>query len=165
MGTVYVAQTKNTGKGLFAKTNIRKNEKIFVVKGKIIKEDMYYAGPYHKCGPRWLAIGRSKWVSPLRNNPWWFINHSCRPNAGLKGSVTVIAMRNITKGEQITIDYSITEDDPYWKMECECGNNDCRKIIRSIRFLPEKNFEKYKPFITKFLQKSYEQSRKIYSNQ
>jgi len=29
-------------------------------------------------------------------------------------------MENIKKSEQITIDYSITEDDPNWNMKCEC---------------------------------------------
>ena len=73
-------------------------------------------------------------------------------------------MDNIKKGEEITIDYSITEDDPYWKMKCGCSNKDCRKTIRSIRFLPEKNFKKYRPFIPKFLKKFYE-DEKIVSNQ
>ncbi|MBI2670648.1 SET domain-containing protein [Candidatus Woesearchaeota archaeon] len=38
---VYVAETKNKGKGLFATCDIKKNEVIFIVKGKIRKEDKW----------------------------------------------------------------------------------------------------------------------------
>ena len=154
MEKLYIAQTNNTGKGIFAKRNIKKNETAFIVKGRIIR------GPYspgYKFDQRWLAIDNNAWIAPLRRNPWRFINHSCEPNAGLNGKVTVVAMQNIKKGEEITIDYSITEDDPYWEMDsvCNCGESNCRKIIRSVRFLPEEIFKKYKPYVRKFLEKSY----------
>ena len=162
MTKVYVAKTENTGKGLFAKTDIKKNEAIFSVQGRIIKESKYYAGSSYKTGPRWLTIGKNTWISPLRSNPWWFINHSCKPNAGLRGKVTVVAMKNIKKGNEITIDYSITEDDPFWQMKCECSHNNCRKAIRSVRFLPWGIFRKYEPFIPKFLQESYLSARTVH---
>ena len=153
MKKVYVKQAKNTGKGLFAKKNIKKGEVIFIVKGKIVKG--LYGADYSQVHPRCLAADTNMWLSPLRTNPWWFINHSCKPNAGLKGKVTVVAMKNIKKGQEITIDYSTTEDDPTWTMKCRCGHKNCRKIIRSARFLPEKLFKKYKPYIPEFLQISY----------
>lgn len=159
MTKVYVAKTENTGKGLFAKTDIKKNEAIFSVRGRIIKDDKYYAGSYYKWGPRWLTIGKNKWISCLRTNPWWYINHSCKPNAGLRGRKTVVAMKNIKKGNEITIDYSITEDDPSWKMRCDCGHDNCRKVVRSVRFLPEDIFREYKPFIPKYLKESYLSAR------
>jgi len=68
-------------------------------------------------------------------------------------------MQNIKKGEEITIDYSITEDDPYWKMTCVCGQIECRKVIQSIRFLPKKLFRKYKQHIPEWLKKSYLSSK------
>ncbi len=149
---VYISKSKFSGKGLFAKKDIKRNKVIFTVKGKIIK------GTYGKeywIGSRWLSIGNRLWVNPYKNSLWWFINHSCNPNSGLKGKKEVVAMRNIKKDEEITIDYSITEDDPYWKMKCRCGNKNCRKIIRSIRFLPKKLFKKYYNYTPKFLKNSY----------
>lgn len=162
MTKVYVTNTENTGKGLFAKTDIKKNEVIFVVKGKLVKGP--YSPSYYKWGSRCLAIDKNIWIYPLRNNPWWYINHSCEPNVGLRGKVTVVAMKNITKGEEIVIDYAITEDDPYWRMNCKCEKNNCRKIIKSVRFLSEKIFKKYKPFIPKFLQKSHVQTMRLNLN-
>jgi len=157
MKKVYVARTKNVGEGLFAKNNIKREEAIFVFKGKLIKAS-YDSDCY--IGPRWLGVGRCLWINVSKTNPGYYINHSCKPNAGFKGKVTVVAMRNIKKDEEITIDYSITEEDPYWKMKCKCGEKNCRKIIRSIQFLPEKIFKKYKSFIPIFFQKSYMMSHK-----
>lgn len=152
MEKIYVSKTKNTGKGLFAKTNMKKFEIIFIFKGNLIKDS--YDSNY-EVGPRWLGIGRFLWLDVSKDNPGYYINHSCEPNAGFKGKVIVVAMKNIKKDEEITIDYSITEEDPYWKMKCKCENKNCRKTIRSVQFLPEKNFKKYKPFIPKFFQISY----------
>jgi len=153
MEKIYKEKSKISGTGIFANSSIKKGEIIFSVKGKRVRSSY---SPYNaEHGHRWLAIKKEIWISPFRNNPWWFINHSCNPNAGLKRIKTVVAMKNIKKGEEVTIDYSITEDDPYWEMQCNCGTPNCRKTIRSVRFLPEKLFNKYKPFIRKFLQKSY----------
>lgn len=153
MSKVYVSKTGNLGKGIFAKADIEKDKIIFIVKGTIEKGD--YNSEFYTEGPNWLALAKNKWLSPFDDNPWRYINHSCNPNAGLKGKVTVVAMKNISKDEQITIDYSITEDDPYWKMRCNCGQKNCRKIIRSVKFLSPSLFKKYKEYIPKFLRKEY----------
>ena len=147
---VFVSKSTN-GKGLFAKKDIKKDEFLFAVKGKSIKDDKYYKGKYYLWGPRWLAVGKYKWIIPLRKNLWWFINHSCNPNVGLIGKNKVIAMKNINKNEEITLDYSITEDDPNWKMKCKCKNKRCRKIIKSYRLLPEKLKEKYKNYTPRWM--------------
>jgi len=49
-----VRQTKNKGKGLFARADIRKGERIFVFEGKIVKD--CYDSRY-KTGVRWLGVG------------------------------------------------------------------------------------------------------------
>lgn len=149
MSKTYVGNTSNIGKGLFAKKNIKKDEVIFIVKGKIKKGP--YSRDFFKTGPNWLAMDKKIWISPSDNCPWRYVNHSCRPNAGLKGKVTVVAMKNIKRTEQITIDYSITEDDPFWKMRCKCGQKNCRKIIKCYRFLPARLKNKYKKYTPYFL--------------
>ncbi|MFA5961476.1 MAG: SET domain-containing protein [Parcubacteria group bacterium] len=151
MSKVYTSKTKKLGNGLFAKTDIKKNEIIFIVKGTL--EKCPYSPKDSQKGQNWLAIEKNIWLAPLDNNPWVNINHSCTPNVGLKGHVTVVAMRNIKKSEQLTIDYSTTEDDPNWKMKCNCEQNNCRKIIRSARFLSPKLFKKYKNYIPQFLKR------------
>lgn len=156
MSKIYVAKAGNLGKSIFAKASIKKDKIIFIIKGTVERSE-YNSEFYHE-GPNWLALARNKWLSPFDNNPWRYINHLCNPNAGLKGKVTVVAMKDIKKDEQISIDYCITKDDPYWNMKCNCGQKNCRKIIRSIRFLSPRLFNKYKKYIPKFLREEYAQA-------
>ena len=156
MEKIYVANTFNTGKGIFAKIDIKKDDIIFKVNGKII-HDSYISDKNseweQKFGSRWLTVDKNKWISPNKNNPWRYINHSCDSNVGLKGKNIVVAMRNIKKDEELTIDYSITENDPSWKMICNCNQKECRKIIRSFKFLPKKILKRYDSYLSKFFEK------------
>ena len=147
---VTIAKTCNTGKGIFAIQDVKKGEDIFTFRGKIVR-DRDYARKL-KCT---LQIGKNLWVDPEIGSFGRYINHSCSPNAGIRGKQKIVAMKNIKRGEEVTLDYSITDDDPQWKIKCKCQSKNCRKLIKSIQFLPKGPYKKYEPFIPKFLQKSY----------
>ena len=150
-----VGDTGNTGFGLFATEPISAGETVFIVEGEVMKDayDDRYA-----VGPNWLSIADRTWLDPFPENPWTFVNHSCRPNCGLAGPVTVVAMRDIARGEEVTIDYSVTEADPHWSMECHCGMPDCRRTIGSVHTLARDLFERYAPFMPPFLRSVYRSS-------
>ena len=38
-----------------------------------------------------------------------------------------------------------------WEMLCKCGNDNCRKIIRGYRFLPDNIKKIYRGFISEWL--------------
>jgi len=155
---VYVGQTKNNAPTIFAKRPIKKNEVLFIVKGPIIT---YSRAPDYKIGFKWLGLGRNLWMIPLRHNPWWTMRHSCEPNVGLRGQTEVVAMRPIKANEEINIDDSVTEADPRWHVKCSCGSKTCRKTIRSIQYLPEKLFKKYKPYIPAFFRQVHKKRRHL----
>lgn len=145
--------------GLFAIRPIKAGEVVFVVKGDPVhidiknkKESMKY--------PNAIGVSRGNWVNPHRGNPLVYLNHSCEPNAGVKGSVTIVSLRNIKKGEHITIDYSTTECDELWSLEvdCECGEKKCRKVIGPIQPLPVKIYKRYLPYIPKAFQAEYKKA-------
>ena len=136
------------GKGIFATRDIKKNELIFMFCGRVLRERTYES--HLNCD---LQIGQKKYIYPFPASFGRFTNHSCNPNAGLKGKQKIVAITNIKSGEEITLDYSTTTSDVKWKMSCKCGSKKCRKIIRSIQYLPEDVFKKHKAFIPKFLQK------------
>lgn len=54
-----------------------------------------------------------------------YMNHSCEPNCGVRGSVVVVARRAIAVGEELTFDYGTTDTDR-WALECACGAASCR---------------------------------------
>ncbi|MFH1089884.1 MAG: SET domain-containing protein-lysine N-methyltransferase [Candidatus Uhrbacteria bacterium] len=148
---------KDKTKGLFAKRTIKHGEKIFVVGGPVIN---YPFSPDYRIGPNWLMVGKRSWIIPVDDNTWLSIRHSCQPNAGFDKQNTVVAMKTIKANQEITIDDSVTEAGPSWHEKCNCGEKNCRKIIRSIQFLPKKIYKKYLPFIPIYLQKVYQENEK-----
>ena len=151
---IYKDKSKIDGNGIFAKRDIKKGENIAIIKGPIVNH-VVVDKKTSSVGPNWIGIGKNKWVDPkaIFNH----INHSCNPNTGIKGSKTVVALRNIKMNEEILIDYSITEEDTLWKLnkKCKCGSKKCRKDIRSIQFLPKEVYDGYLPYIPKYFQKIY----------
>lgn len=66
-------------------------------------------------------------------------------------------MRDILEDEELTVDDSTIEDDPRWKRQCHCGAKNCRKVIRSVQYLPPALFKKYKPYLSSFIQHAAQQ--------
>lgn len=60
-----------------------------------------------------------------------FINHSCDPNAGWKGQIFLVAMRDISANEEIRFDYATVVSLPGYEFDCECGSPFCRKRLTS----------------------------------
>ena len=59
-----------------------------------------------------------------------YINHSCEPNLAARiqrGHILYLALRNIKKGEELTIDYHFDAD--VEKVPCACGAIACRGTI------------------------------------
>jgi hypothetical protein len=50
--------------------------------------------------------------------------------------VRLIAIRDISPGEQITFDYSTTMDEDDFEFDCLCGSPKCRGRIRDFKHLP-----------------------------
>ena len=84
-----------------------------------------------------------------------FLNHSCSPNAGLRGQFHIVAMRDIEAGEEICWDYDMSEDHD-WSMPCSCGSPHCRREIRGFRFLPESIRQRYTGFVADWLVEKYD---------
>lgn len=81
-----------------------------------------------------------------------YINHSCEPNVGMKGEDKFIAMRDIEREEELTIDYSMIDDNDM-KMECTCRSFNCRKVITGKDWMLKELQEKYKEYFSSFIKK------------
>jgi len=87
---VFVQESNIHGMGLFARRAIKKGELIDKVSGKPTRRD----GPH----VLWLDEGKGFKVECLMK----YINHNNRPNACYYDDLTVVAIKNIKKGEEIT---------------------------------------------------------------
>ena len=62
---------------------------------------------------------------------WAPQNHSCNANTGLDG-LNVIALRNIARHEELTLDYAQFLDETMEPFECKCGASNCRGMIKGV---------------------------------
>jgi SET domain-containing protein len=63
-----------------------------------------------------------------------YVNHSCEPNLVsriVRGHILYIALRNIKRGEELTIDYRFDKD--VEKVVCRCGSPNCRGTINLLK--------------------------------
>ena len=79
-----------------------------------------------------------------------FINHSCDPNCGIRGSLKIVAMRDIEPGEEITFDYAMSESSNY-KMNCNCGAKNCRKVVSGDDWKIPGLSKRYKGYFSRYL--------------
>ncbi|MDO8625228.1 MAG: SET domain-containing protein [Candidatus Diapherotrites archaeon] len=150
---IEVRSSRIQGKGVFATADIKRGERICLMRGErmtipVLKRK-YARGTERINDP--LQIGDALYLD--LDEPYVFINHSCAPNATMIGVSTLVALRNIRRGEEITYDYSLTtwgNDAAWgkrwagvWWMRCRCGKKNCRGVVREFQRLPEKIRRKY----------------------
>lgn len=119
------------GLGVFARAEINANELLAIFGGHIITAS-------DEIGDWPLQVSENMVIGhpPGRedaDDPSNYFNHSCSPNAGLKGQIMLVAMKNIFAGTEVTFDYAMVLHpsvgcSPY-KMECSCGAPNCMGMI------------------------------------
>jgi hypothetical protein len=57
------------------------------------------------------------------------LNHSCDPNLGWTDETTLVAIRDIAAGEELTLDYATVITKPDFVMMCHCETYRCRQVI------------------------------------
>jgi hypothetical protein len=152
-----------TGKGIFAKQMISKNERLAVFGGVIVtkeqilqldKELIRYVMQIED--DLWLASGL------LYTEDADYINHSCQPNAGIKGQIMLVAMRDIAADEEITFDYAMCVGEFVGMQEfaCYCGSDCCRQVITQNDWQIKELHKKYSGYFSHYLASKI---KKLYS--
>lgn len=62
---------------------------------------------------------------------WAPQNHSCDPNTAYDG-LNVVSIRDIKKGEELTLDYTSFLDEHMEAFDCRCGSPKCKGIVAGI---------------------------------
>jgi len=145
------------GRGLFATAAIAKGEVVVAKGGYILtREQRDSIG----AAQRKLKITEDLFIGPTmsaeREGGMMHLNHSCEPNLGLQGQVVFVAIRDIAADEELTIDYAMTDDEPY-EIECQCGSEACRRVITGANWRKPELQKKYDGYFSWFIQ------RRIYS--
>lgn len=151
------------GYGLFAIKPIKKGE-IVVIKGGHVFDEKTLKKVKNKIAESYFQIEDDFVIGPLKKSEVkenkLFINHSCNPNIGIRGQITLVALRNIKPGEELTYDW-VMEDPGNWKMKCNCGSKNCRKIITGNDWKNSKLQKKYKGYFSAYLEEKMKNMGKI----
>ena len=133
-----------TGLGVFTDTIIPAKAPIMEVRGPIYAEKDL-PDPTH---PALLQVGPDTFIGPSGDLDD-YINHSCQPNCYMHvagNRAILFSLYVITAGSELTFDYSSTSTDELekWKMDCLCGDFNCRKVISGFQHLSDADKQKMK---------------------
>lgn len=161
-----VRKTSDMGNGVFAKLKINKEDILAVFGGYIIKateaqDNSFYNSDYS------LQISEDFLIGSMNEKDITdtdFFNHSCAPNAGFKGQIFLVAMRDISVDEEILFDYAMVLQEmigvkPY-ELKCLCGQTECRGIITENDWKNKKLQGKYDGYFQTFIQEKINKLKK-----
>ena len=96
-----------------------------------------YAVPSYKT----IQVGQGKHVD---EDTLAALNHSCTPNTAFSPDVRLlIAVADISAGDELTYFYPSTEWDMIRPFTCLCGSSNCIGYVAGARHLPAKTVQRY----------------------
>ncbi len=124
-------------RGLFSRVAITAGARVFEVKGALHSSTA--VPPDAFC----MQVGRDLWLCSDGAEADDLVNHSCAPNLGFVcGDAVLYALRDIAPGEELSWDYSTSIDWPGWRLDCRCGSERCRGVVRTYGELPSADRER-----------------------
>ena len=92
-------------------------------------------------------------------HPADYFNHSCKPNAGLSSSITLVAMRDIDAGEQVCFDYAMSDAAAYDEFACACGAASCRGVVTADDWQDPSLQRAYEGYFSPYLRRAIAELR------
>jgi SET domain-containing protein len=145
-----ISDAGGKGRGLFATSRITKDDAILSFRGR----ERWIWGIPEELWEYSFQVDYDRYIVPRKGSHGWFLNHSCEPNSGILGRTSIVALSDIAKGEEMTIDYSTNVGWDGFAMECRCGERNCRRVIKSYRYLTDKNKRSYGKHVSPYLLES-----------
>lgn len=160
---VEVRESGLAGKGVFAKEKIFKDELIFDFAGGTgeMVSTQEAEVLYEQGNDYMIQVDDNLFFTAVSDSDVEtcdYVNHSCDPNAGIKGRLKIVAMRDIQKDEEITFDYAMSES-AHFEMECRCGKEHCRKKITGEDWKLPGLQQKYSGYLSEYLQKKVDRKQ------
>jgi hypothetical protein len=147
-GSVAVIRIDEEFKLLSART-VSRDERLLVIEGELTSTPTRYS----------VQVGPSSHVDLPADHRleeildkfyWRFMNHSCEPNAVIRGR-EIYSLRALEPWEEVTFNYNTTEYDIAEPFDCCCGNPCCSGRICGFRYLPGAEQERLRPHLAHHL--------------
>lgn len=137
-------------RGVFARSAVHEGEVLAVWGGEVIT-----SAEVCKLRPDelrlTLQIDEDAYILSGSEGPADWVNHSCEPNAGLRGQIVLVAMRNIRPGEQVCFDYAMSDGSDYDEFECSCGSKLCRRKVTGADWRKKSLWQRYDGYFSPYL--------------
>ena len=148
-----------SGCGMFAKEPIKKGEIVFIKGGHILtRSEVFSSAAINSYLPisdeYYLGAKNSQEEGAIK----LYNNHSCDPNCGMHGEITFVAIKDIEKDEELTVDYAFIDNENY-SFECHCGSQKCRHIVTGFDWKIKTLQDEYYPFFAQYLKDKIDASR------
>jgi hypothetical protein len=151
-----IRPSPNKGYGMFARQAISEGETLGVFGGKAIDGVTFADLPPDQKNHSLQVAEDVYLVTDEQREAVDFFNHSCAPNAGLRGQICLEAMRSIAVGEEVCFDYAMSDGSPYDEFECNCEAAECRRIITGRDWEIKRLQERYAGYFSPYIQKRIE---------
>ena len=154
-GLVGVECAAKGGRAVIASRRLAKDSVLAVWGGDVIRLEELKRRPFD-VRRLTLQIDEDAFLVSTTEGPADWVNHSCEPNAGLRGQVTLVAMRTIERGEEICFDYSMADGCDYDEFTCHCGVPSCRGLISGEDWKRPELLERYAGYRSPYLERRIE---------
>ena len=149
----------NASLGGFASEWIKKDELILVWSGFIVNLSQYHELP-DEIQRHTIQVEEDAYLASwTEDEPADFINHSCEPDTGLIGQLTLVAMRDIAPGEEVTFDYATCDGTAYDEFLCDCHADTCRGRVTGDDWKNPVLWDKYAGYFSPYLQRRIDRLR------
>lgn len=82
-----------------------------------------------------------------------FGNHSCEPSVAWSGGYTLVALRDLSPGEEVSFDYATSTADPGFLLRCHCETYRCRQMVEGTDWQMPALQRRYAGHWTPYLQR------------
>ena len=148
------------GRGIFANALIPAGELLIVFGGTVLHAAQLEALSLEE-RLAVVQIDEDLYLWSVVAGPGDWINHSCEPNAGLRGQIVLVALRDIRPGEEICYDYAMSDGSPYDQFECQCGSRLCRGQVTGEDWRRSDLIARYGSYFSPYLRRRIEQLRRL----
>ena len=148
------AAPQKGGFAVYAREMLQKDELLCVWTGRAITlKELKALSETEKSHT--IQVDEEIYLAPLglEEEPADYINHSCDPNAGIRGQISLVAMRPIAAGEEITFDYAMSDSSAFDEFTCACGSPLCRGRVTGQDWQRCELWERYNGYFSAYLQK------------
>ncbi len=155
---IEIRKSPINGGGMFAREPIKRGEAICIVGGMVMTDSEFEAFQANHSTYNTIQIDedlhlveRPEITQTLSGS----MNHSCDSNVWMADEVTLVARRDISAGEEITVDYALFTTQSNWTLDnlCHCGSPYCRHVITGndwkLKDVQKRYRHHFSPFINR----------------